>query len=496
MSEEIEIAGIKVPQVDWAATPASIQALVVVLSERLQQQDDRIRHLEERLNQNSKNSSKPPSSDGFGKPKGHQKQVKSRKSQEKSKPTSRQVRKLKPSEACDQIQEVLPSVCADCGAPLIGHDEHPHRHQEIELPPIEPQVIEYRLHQLCCGACGHQTRANLPSGVSPSGYGARLSAIVALLSGPYRQSYRQICALMDELFGVGLSRGSVGRLRDEMSTALDPPVAAAKDYVQAQPVLHSDETSFPQGNRDGGNPHRTKGWLWVLVTPLVSFFEVVLSRSQQTAKALIGDAYSGIVTSDRYGAYGWIELEQWQVCWAHLKRDLTAMAERIGASHAIGTALLRRQHRLFRWWHRVRDGTLSREQFMTQVTHLRQGFQATLAEAAALPIESDEKSPLAKTVRTCRRLLKVEPALWTFVSTVGVEPTNNAAERALRPAVIWRKTSFGAQSKSGSQFVARLLTVTTSLKAQGRNILDFLTHACLAARTGNEPPSLLPPQQR
>jgi transposase len=85
---------------------------------------------------------------------------------------------------------------------------------------------------------------------------------------------------------------------------------------------------------------------------------------------------------------------------------------------------------------------------------------------------------------------------WTFVSTVGVEPTNNAAERALRPAVIWRKTSFGAQSKSGSQFVARLLTVTTSLKAQGRNILDFLTHACLAARTGNEPPSLLPPQQR
>jgi transposase len=142
-------------------------------------------------------------------------------------------------------------VCADCGAPLIGHDEHPHRHQEIELPPIEPQVIEYRLHQLCCRACGHQTRANLPSGVSPSGYGARLSAIVALLSGPYRQSYRQVCALMDELFGVGLSRGSVGRLRDEMSTALDPPVAAAKDYVQAQPVLHSDETSFPQGNRDG-----------------------------------------------------------------------------------------------------------------------------------------------------------------------------------------------------------------------------------------------------
>ena len=301
---------------------------------------------------------------------------------------------------------------------------------------------------------------------------------------------------MSDLFGVPLSRGTVGRLRDEMSAALKAPVAAAKDYIQAHPVLHSDETSFPQGNRDGGNPQQTQGWLWVLVTPLVSFFEVVLSRSQQTAKALIGESYSGIVTSDRYSAYGWIALEHWQVCWAHLKRDLTAMAERIGVSHEIGEALLRRQRRLFRWWHRVRDGTVSCEQFIHQVSYLRQGFKATLEEAAALPITQGEKSPLAKTVRTCRRLLKVEPALWTFVFTLGVEPTNNAAERALRPAVIWRKTSFGAQARSGSQFVARLMTVTTSLKAQDRNILDFLTHACSAARTGKQPPSLIPQDQR
>jgi len=226
-----------------------------------------------------------------------------------------------------------------------------------------------------------------------------LSAIVALLSGPYRLSYRQVCALMSDLFGVPLSRGSVGRLRAEMSAALRAPVAAAQDYVQQQPVLHSDETSFPQRNRDGGNPHHTKGWLWVLVTPLVSFFEVVLSRSQPTAQALIGESYGGIVTSDRYSADTWMALAHWQVCLAHLKRDFTAIAERMGASSEIGAALLRRQRRLFRWWHRVRDGTLSREQFIHQVTYLRQGFKATLEEAAALPIAPDEKSPLAKTVR-------------------------------------------------------------------------------------------------
>ena len=496
MNEEIEIAGIKVPKADWEATPASIRALVLVLSECLKQQDERIRELEERLNQNSKNSSKPPSSDGFGQSLKNQKTDKKRKSQRPSKSSPRQARKLKPSEACDRVQEVVPSVCEDCGAPLKGQDHRPHRHQEVELPPIEAMVIEYRLHQLSCDACGHLTRADLPSGVSPSGYGEHLSAIVALLSGPYRQSYRQVCALMSDLFGVNLSRGSVGRLRDEMSAALSAPVAAAQDYVQAQPVIHSDETSFPQGNRDGRNPKRVKGWLWVLVTPLVSFFEVVLSRSQETAKGLIGESYGGIVTSDRYSAYGWIELAQWQVCWAHLKRDLTAMAERIGASHEIGEALLRRQRRLFRWWYQVRDGTLSREQFIHRVTHLRQGFKATLEEADALPIAPDEKSPLAKTVRTCRRLLKVEPALWTFAFTPGVEPTNNAAERALRAAVIWRKTSFGTQAQSGSLFVARLMTVTSSLKAQGRNILDFLAQACWAARTGKEPPSLIPQQQR
>lgn len=489
MNEEFEIAGIKVPKADWDATPPSIQALVLVLSERLSQ-------LEEKLNQNSKNSSKPPSTDGFGKTVASKQKRKKSKSRGQPENPSRQARKLKPSEDCDLLKEVIPGRCQDCGAALSGHDAHPHRHQEIELPPIEPMVIEYRLHQLRCDACGHLTRAKLPVGVSPLGYGERLSAIVGMLSGPYRQSYRQVCALLEDLFGVRLSRGSVGRLRDEISKALSEPVAAAKVYIQSQPVVHSDETSFVQGNRDGSNPKQRKGWLWVLVTPLVSFFEVALSRSQKTAKALIGDSYDGIVTSDRYSAYTWIALPQWQVCWAHLKRDLTAMAQRVGVSKQIGKALLHRQRRLFRWWHRVRDGTLSREQFTRQVNHLRDGFKLELEEAAALPIEPNEKTPLAKTVRTCRRLLKVEPALWTFVHTDGVEPTNNAAERALRPAVIWRKTSFGAQSQRGSQFVARLMSVTTSLKAQGRNILDFLTQACLAARTGHEPPSLIPQQQR
>lgn len=483
MSEDIEIAGLKVPKADWDATPESIQALVRVLG-------DRLTHVEERLNQSSQNSSKPPSSDGFGQ--AAKAKAKRQPRASSRRPQPRQMHRLVPSTDCVAVHEVSPPVCGVCGHGLSGMDEHPHRHQVTELPPMVPEVSEYRLHRLVCERCGARTQAELPAGVPASGYGERLSAVVALLSGPYRQSHRQVQSLMAELFDVSLSRGGVGRLRQEMNEALASVVREAHAYVQAQPVMHSDETSFAQGNRDGGNPARTKGWLWVLVTPLVSFFEVALSRSQATAKRLIGEDFEGIVNSDRYSAYGWLAAERWQVCWAHLKRDLTAMAERPGVAHDIGEGLLRRQRRLFRWWHQVRDGTLSREPFRVQVGYLREGFKAELTAAANLPIAPQEKTPLAKTVRTCRQLLKIEPALWTFVDVQGVEPTNNAAERALRPAVIWRRTSFGSQSLTGSQFVARMLTVTASLKAQNRSLLAFLSQAIEAARTGLPMPSVLP----
>jgi transposase len=499
MSEEIDLAGIKVPKADWDATPASVRVAVSTLinlfNARLIQLEtenqslrERVAHLEEQLKQTSQNSSKPPSKDGFSKP---VKPVRPKRKPNKLEQIPRQGQELYPSETCDGIYEQIPPVCHACGTALRGEDESPYRHQVIEVPPIAPTVLEYRLHQLECEQCGAKTRATLPVGVSHGGYGERLTAIVALLSSEYRQSHRMVQGLMATLLGVRLSRGSVNRLRQEMSEALCPATTEAKHYIQSQAVIHSDETSFRQGNQDKLNPHKTKGWIWTLVTPLVCFFEVVLSRSGATAQALIGKDFKGIVVSDRYSSYNWIELTQRQVCWAHIKRDFTAIAERSGVSKEIGEALLFRERRLFRWWHRVRDGTLSREAFKALVEPLREGLKRELEAAASLPIGDKEKTPLAKTVRTCRQLLKVESALWTFVDIPGVEPTNNHAERALRPAVIWRRTSFGAQSKAGSLFVSRMLTVVTSLKAQHRDVLAFLTQSCCAARSGLTPPSLI-----
>ena len=491
MEQKPQLDKIELSTADWEGTPIAVQQLVLALLAENQELKARLSVIEEQIKQNSQNSSKPPSKDGFGaKPK--VKKAKGEKARGGQLGHPGHERNFHELTENSEIHEHIPSSCRVCGVELEGIDPQPYRHQIVEVPPIAAKITEHRLHQLDCPHCGKKTRAKLPSGVSAIGYGERLSALVAWLSSDYRHSHGQLQQLLKHLFGIEISVASINRLRQEMSLALESVVAQAHEYIQSQPQIHSDETSFSQGNCDGRNPKQQQGWLWVVVTKLMSIFDVSLNRGQVTAKQMIGEQYPGIVISDRYSSYNWLEVEQRQVCWAHLKRDLTAIAERSGVSQTIGEALLKRQQRLFRWWHRVRDGTMSRANFELAVVALRQGFQAELESAVQLPIARNEKTPLAKTVRTCEQLLKIEPALWTFVSTPGVEPTNNAAEQALRQAVIWRRTSFGSQSLAGSQFVARLLSVVTSLKAQQRDVWDFLTLVCQAARFELPMPSLIP----
>jgi transposase len=494
MQVAIEYRDLKISQSDWEATPPSVQQLVLTLLEELKQLNHRVEALEEQQRQTSKNSSKPPSKDD---PSAKSAQARAlRASQRKvigfKPPQSKRERELYPPEECQAIHEQKPPVCRACGETLRGDDRYPLRHQIVEIPIITPEVEEYRLHELECAHCGTKTRAQLPQQVTQRCYGPRLAGWIDLLSGAYRQSHRQVGGLLAEGFGIQLSRGSINRARQEVSQSVGAAVEAAHEYVLKEPVVNCDETGFGQGNQDGLNPDQRQGWLWVLVSPLVSVFCVSLSRSQAAAQSLLGKDFGGYLGSDRHSSYAWVDPKQRQVCWAHLLRDFQAMAERSGASAEIGEALLKRGYRLFHWWHRVRDGTLSQALFIAAVGQLRVGLIAELEAAVNLAIGSQEKTPFAKTVRTCAKILSIETALWTFVYTAGVEPTNNAAERALRPAVIWKYTSFGSQSKAGSDFVARMLTVNATLKAQHRSVLEFLTQSCLADRLGDEPPSLLP----
>lgn len=479
---------------DWVNTPESVKQLVQRLLERIEALEAGQQALQEQIQRNSKNSSQPPSQDP---PKGFkvtpkQKSGKSRGGQPGHQGHSQA---LYPPEQCTRIEEHYPEVCCDCGHRLSGADANPQRCQIVDLPPLEPIVVEHRFHGLVCSHCGVSTRAYDREIVDGCRYGERLCGLVALLSGEYRQSHRMVVRVLSELFEIPISVGSVGRLRQQMSEAIEQPVDEVHRYVQQQPVVGIDETSLPQGNADGNNDQGKRGWLWVVVTPLVCYFQVVLSRSQVTAQSILGADFAGMVNSDRYSAYNWLSLQVRQLCWAHLKRDFTKIAERSGVSQTLGQQLLQQQENLFELWYQVRDGTLARPQFIEAVAPIRQRVQELLEEGAAYPIGAKEKTPFAKTVRTCQQLLKVEPALWLFITTVGVEPTNNAAEQAIRPAVLWRRCSYGSQSEAGSLFVGRMMTVVATLRRQNRHVLDYLADACYAKRHDLPAPSLLPPPE-
>jgi len=482
---------------DWRLTPASVRRAFERVLGRLTSVEEQMAALREenaalreQLAQTSRTSSKPPSSDPPGaEPPAKAKPSKRRRGGQVGHTGSQRV--LYPVEQCQKVVDHRPERCAGCGAQLAGTDPEPVRHQVVEVPEIVLQIDEHRLHALRCAACGHRTRAQLPPDVEATGYGPRLVALVALLQALLHASHRKTQAVIEEVFGVRLALGTLALLRIEASVAVEDRVEQASEYVRQQSVVGADETSWPQGNADGANAEKRRAWMWVAVTRWVVVFRVALSRSREAAMELVGAAFAGILVSDRYSVYGW-KLGRWQVCWAHLVRDFRRMAERRGVSHEIGEGLLSEKRKLFRLWARVRDGTLSREAFRTKVTPIRRRVRLLLERGAGYAPRPKEHSARARTARTCGELLKVEQALWLFVDEEGVEPTNNASERALRAAVLWRKVSFGTQSAEGSLFVARMLTVLATLRAQKRRPFDYLVEAIAAARIGQPAPSLLP----
>jgi transposase len=349
-------------------------------------------------------------------------------------------------------------------------------HQVAELPKIEPIVDEYRLHRLTCRDCGTTTCGVLPPGVSRGGFGPYLQAVLALLAGAYRLSKRQVQQAASDLFGLSISTGMIAKMERRSAAALDAPYHELALSVHQAPVVHIDETSWREQLR--------KAWLWVTATPLATVFTIAKNRSGEVARTLLGSQDGQVVASDRYSAYEWIAASWRQACWAHLRRDFQAMIDRGGAGEPIGRRLLESSNRLFHDWHQVRDGPLPWDEFQERMSGLRREVKRILKRGT--------RSSCAKTAATCFEILKVEEGLWTFARVRGVEPTNNAAERALRHAVIWRRISGGTASVQGSRFVERMLTVTATSRQQGRHVLTYLTSCFEAARRGHAVPSLLP----
>jgi len=475
------------PEELLAQVAPAVRAYIEALEAVVVAQEARIAALEARLGQDSSTSSRPPSSDP---PQTQaQRRTPSPPVEREGEPRRRggqpghpgHHRELLSEERVDRLVVVKPAACRGCGAGLASEagagDPADERVQVVELPPVRAEVTEYRLAARQCWSCGTTTRAVRPAEAGVGAFGPRLQAVAALLVGRYRLSRREAVACLAELGEVELSVGALAGLEQATSAALAPVVTEVAATVQQAAVANLDETGWWQG--------KTRAWLWTMVTDTLTLFRLDPHRSKAVAQGLLGPEWTGIVGSDRYSAYRHLPLEQRQLCWAHLIREFRKIAAYNQHQRPLGERLLAVATRIFAVWHRFRAELLDRPTLLLELAPL----QAELRQALEVGLDPPHAVVAGA---LCGNLLDSWPALWTFTHVDGVEPTNNAAERALRPAVLWRKGSFGTQSDDGSRFVERMMTIVASCKQQGRGLLDFLVAAISAARFGLPPPSLLP----
>ena len=442
---------------------------------QIEAQQKEINELKEKLNTNSKNSSKPPSSDKF-KQKPTPKPNKKNKRKQGGQPGHKGVtRALLPENEVDYIEKCHPKKRCDCGSHIkLTGNYRPH--QVHELPRVKAIVTEYQLHSGACSGCGKLHQAKLPNGIPVGMLGPIAIAKIGTLTGDYKMSKRNIISLFGDFYGLYISTGTVSNAEKIVSAALEIPVEEAKIFIPQQVAVHADETRHTE--------KKQKMWSWVFIASLVAAFIIRPSRGARVAKDFLGETFKGILSSDRYSGYAWLATVFRQLCWAHLLRDFKKISERSGTSGRVGEELLMHTNRMFHYWHKVKDGVLSRQRFKKLMKPIRTRVEVLLLEG--------KRCRHKNTAGTCKHILKLKEALWTFIEKEGVEPTNNLAEQILRRLVIWRKTSFSTQSAAGTLYLERIMTTVATCKLQKRNVLDFVTDAIRAHLSGTLAPSLLP----
>jgi transposase len=383
-------------------------------------------------------------------------------------------RPLVPIDECDDVQSLKPTNCRRCGEKLSGNDPRPLRHQVWELPEIKPHITEYQRHRLCCPCCGETTCAPLPPGVPIGQSGPRLMAFTGLLMAYFRQSKRRTAEFLSTLLNQPCCPALAVKMQNQVTAALRPAYQELAAALPAEPHVSADETATKEQNH--------KSWLWTFVAKCFTVFAIRPTREATAIDELLTERFDGVVTCDRAKMYWQVGRLQW--CWAHLMRDFQALIDR-GDNQAkrLGYDLRRNARALFKHWANYRDGTISRAALQRRMAPVRREVERLLLRG----VQSGNSSLMGM----CQELYDHRHWLWTFLRTEDVEPTNNASERALRHAVIWRKLSFGTQSASGSRFMETMLTVIETCRQQQCNVFTYLTAALQSHLAGQNPNSLL-----
>ncbi len=433
----------KISSPDWKQRFLNLEKQCFDLEKRCTQLLEENRELKEKLNTNSKNSSKPPSQD----PNRRKRPAKPSGKNPGGQPghTGHSKKIFSPDQVTKTI-EVKPHLCANCGGSHLSHTPISLEiRQVIELPEIHQEVTQYNIHTCRCGRCGKHVRAKVPK-EAERGFGPRLMGFVTMLTGEGHLSKRKICSIVKHL-GIKSSLGALCNIHRLASELLQAPADAIQKKVLQQARLNADESSW--------RIQQKRCWIWIGATPNATFFKIDPSRSQK-AYLRIFSPFQGTLTTDRYGAYNQHPGLK-QICLAHIDRHFEKMGQRPGKV------------------------TISRPVLQARTKKLMDDIKLILLFAT-------QKAKNSKSIALAYDLLNRFPTLWTYLVKEGVEPTNNLAERGLRPAVIFRKLSGGNQSEWGARFVERLMTMTCTLKQNAKNLFTFLTAIFRSHVGGRSPP--------
>ncbi len=443
------------------------------LEREVQQLREEVAELRRQLKRNSGNSSTPPSANPPWAPRPVSR-----------KPTGRKpggqpgheghCRQLLPVEQVDEVVKHRPAQCRHCGARFSDAMEGQwvDRHQVTELPRRAVRVTEHQAIACRCQKCGQITRQPIPEELTGSVVGARLSAAISFVSSRVHGSRRAVEELLEEVLGAPLALGTVMAREREMAQALSEPYRQAKQMIQRAPAKNVDETGWKRAGR----------FLWVAATRSLAVFHLDPCRNRDAMHELLGQKIHGTICTDRYGVYEKIPIQRRGLCWSHLKRDFQELSEQKGPAKRIGDAGLAVCTAVFERWYQFRARRISRSVMRRLLAPVRQEMNRLL--------KCGMRSKAKRAAGFCRELLQLEPALWTFARVKGIEPTNNHAERMLRPAVMWRKQSLGSHSLGGCRFVERMMTVLQTLRLRGQSVMDYLEQAIAALRCGVSPPPL------
>ena len=349
-----------------------------------------------------------------------------------------------------------------CGCSLEKGDVT-RRKQVFDIGERQLTVTAYQLYKSTC-QCGKVYKGQLPEDVPVGILSADSIAIVTSLTGKFKLSKRNACELLDDFFGLKISVGTVSNAEHIVANALKTAHQEAQAHIQTAPIRNSDETGFYYRH------HLT--WMWCAATLTVSFYQIEHSRSQISAKAVLGETHEGITIVARCPSYGYIPDYNKQYCWSHLGRDITAIVEKFNPNESrIGEQLQPTQYQLFNDYDALVEASNNTEIKQSLFSNIKQ-FHHTLREGRALD--------KCQTRSFCQNLLKHFKCLWRFIHYSNVEPTNNHGEREIRPAVIYRKQSFGVQSLRGACYIERVLTVARTCKKQNRSFRTFVSDSVKA----------------